>query len=297
MKGMVWVVLLVAGICSAQTPAVQTMATPAMWSVKGVHGTVYLFGSIHVMKAGVQWETAKVKAALGASDTIYLEVADIDPDAVQKLQPMVLQMGMDPERPLSTKISKADVDLMDAAVKSLGAPGEEAFEPMRPWLVYLTLSVLPAIQAGYQPDSGVDQKILAESKTAGKSVLGFETAEQQLHYLADFPEAEQVELLHQTLIDLPKSAGRMDDMVAEWERGDVDKIAATENGDMQAKHPALYDRLLLKRNEHFADVLADLLKDPKTGTVFVTVGAAHLAGPDSVQKMLEKKGYTSVRVE
>jgi uncharacterized protein YbaP (TraB family) len=297
MKLLRWMLWLVVGVCAAQTPAVQTMATPAMWSVKGVHGTVYLFGSIHVMKAGIQWETAKVKNAMGASDTIYLEISDIDPDAVQKLQPVVMQMGMDPEHPLSTKISKADVDLMDAAVKSLGAPGESAFEPMKPWLAYLTLSVLPAIQAGYQPDSGVDQKIQAQSKAAGKPVLGFETAEQQLHYLADFPEAEQVELLHQALIDLPKSAGRMDDMVAEWERGDVDKIAETENGEMKAKHPALYDRLLLKRNEHFADVLAGLLKDPKTGTVFVTVGAAHLAGPDSVQKMLEKKGFTAVRVE
>jgi uncharacterized protein YbaP (TraB family) len=297
MKHLGWIILLAAGLCPAQTPSVQTMATPAMWSVKGVHGTVYLFGSIHVMKAGVEWETAKVKAALGASDTIYLEVADIDPDAVQKLQPVVMQMGMDPQNPLSTKIPKADVELIDAAAKSLGAPGEAAFEPMKPWLVYLAMSVLPAIQAGYQPDSGVDQKINAEAKAAGKRVLGFETAEQQLHYISDFPEAEQVELLHQTLVDLPKSAARMDDMVAEWERGDVDKIAEMENGDMKVKHPALYDRLLLKRNEQFADVLAGLLKDPKTGTVFVTIGAAHLAGPESVQKMLEKKGFSAVRVE
>jgi uncharacterized protein YbaP (TraB family) len=66
---------------------------------------------------------------------------------------------------------------------------------------------------------------------------------------------------------------------------------------MKAKYPALYTRLLVRRNEHFADVLASLLKDPATGTVFVTIGAAHLAGPDSVQKMLEAKGYTAVRVE
>ena len=245
----------------------------------------------------MEWETAKVKSALTSSDTIYLEVSDIDPDAVKKLQPLVLQMGMDPEHPLSTKLPKADVDLMDAAVKALGLPGEAAFEPMKPWLAYLTMSVLPAVQAGYQPDSGVDQKVQQEAKGAGKPVLGFETAEQQLHYLADFPEAEQVELLHQALLDLPKSAGRMDEMVADWTHGNVDKIAAMENDEMKAKYPALYERLLVKRNQHFADVLAGLLKDPKTGTVFVTVGAAHLAGPDSVQKMLEKKGFTAARVE
>ena len=34
-----------------------------------------------------------------------------------------------------------------------------------------------------------------------------------------------------------------------------------------------------------------MLKDPAAGTAFVAVGAAHLAGPDSVIKMLEKDGW------
>jgi uncharacterized protein YbaP (TraB family) len=86
-------------------------------------------------------------------------------------------------------------------------------------------------------------------------------------------------------------------MVADWTRGDVDKIAAMENDEMKVKSPALYEKLSVSRNAHFADVLAGLLKDPATGTVFVVVGAAHLAGPDSVQTMLAKKGYAAVRVE
>jgi len=289
--------LLLTGWAGAQAPAVKTAANPALWQVKGVHGTVYLFGSVHVMKPDVVWETAKVKDALESSGTLYLEVADLGADAQAQLQPVVMQIGMDPTHPLSGKLTKADLDLLDAALKSLGMPGEKMMEPMQPWLAYLTLSVLPAIQAGYQPDSGIDQKLLAESKGEARKVVGFETAEEQLHFLADMTQADQVLLLHQTLVDLPKSAGQMDEMVADWTRGDVDKIAAMENDEMKAKYPALYTRLLVRRNEHFADVLARLLKDPATGTVFVTIGAAHLAGPDSVQKMLEAKGYTAVRVE
>jgi uncharacterized protein YbaP (TraB family) len=298
MKGLVWALVVgVSGWCGAQAPVVKTAATPAMWTVKGVHGTVYLFGSVHVMKPGVDWETDKVKAALKGSDTLYLEVADMDPESMKAMQPMVLQMGMDAEHPLSTKISKDDVELMDKAVKALGMPGESMFEPMRPWMAYLTLSVLPAIQAGYQPDSGIDEKLLAEGKGETKPVKGFETAEQQLHYLADMPETEQVELLHQALVDLPKSTAQMDEMVADWTKGDVEKIAAMENDEMKGKYPALYQKLLVKRNENFAAALTTILKDPKTGTVFVTIGAAHLAGPDSVMKMLEKNGFTAVRVE
>jgi uncharacterized protein YbaP (TraB family) len=289
--------MLLAGWAGAQAPAVKTEATPALWQVKGVHGTVYLFGSVHFMKPDVVWETAKVKGALKSSDTLYLEVADLGADAQAQLQPVVMQLGLDAAHPLSGKLTKADLDLLDAALKSLGMPGEQMMEPMQPWLAYLTLSVLPAIKAGYQPDSGIDQKLLAEGKSETKKVVGFETAEEQLHYLADMPQADQVLLLHQTLVDLPKSADQMDTMVADWTRGDVEKIAAMENDDMKTKYPALYARLLVKRNEHFADVLAGVLKDPASGTVFVAIGAAHLAGPDSVQKMLQAKGYTAVRVE
>jgi len=309
MRRIVWAVAGAMGLCgagagqtapaagSAAGPAINTEAVPAMWQVKGVHGTVYLFGSVHVMKKGVDWETAKVKAALKSSDVLYLEVADLGPDGIKAMQPMILQMGTDAGHPLSTKISKADVGLIDAAVKTLGGPGESTFEPFQPWLAYLTLSVLPAVQAGYEPDSGIDQKLLAEAKSEDKPVKGFETAEEQLHFLADFPQAQQVELLHQTLVDLPKSTSQMDEMVADWTKGDVEKIAALENDEMKTKYPALYAKLLVKRNEHFADALAGLLKDPATGTVFVTIGAAHLAGPDSVLKMLAAKGFSAARVE
>ena len=284
-------------LAGGQTPTIKLDATPAMWKVKGVHGTVYLFGSVHVMKPDVVWETAKVKDALKSSDTLYLEIAEIDDASMAAMQPIVLQMGMDAEHPLSGKISKADVELMDSAAKGLGLPGEQMFEPMRPWMASMVLSMLPASKAGFAVDSGVDGKIAAEAKDLGKPIKGFETAEEQMHFLADIPEAEQVEMLHKTLVDMPKSATELNEMVADWTNGEVDKIAAMENDEMKTKYPALYDKLLLKRNEKFAEVLAGLLKDPATGTVFVTIGAAHLAGPDSVMKMLEKKGFSAVRVE
>ncbi len=278
-------------------PAVQVEAAPALWQVKGVHGTVYLFGSVHVMRKEVHWETAKVKDALKASDTLYLEIADIDPDSVQKMTPLMMQLGMDMEHPLSTKISKEDVALLDAAATKLGLPGESALELLKPWLVYLMLSVAPVSQSGFDPASGIDQTLLAEAKAQGKPVKGFETAEKQMHYFSDFPEAEQVALLHQELVDLPKNTGEMDDIVADWTHGEVDKIAAIENDEMKAKYPDLYDKLLVKRNERFADTLAGLLNDSNTGTIFVAVGAAHLAGPDSVIKLLTSKGFTVTRVE
>jgi uncharacterized protein YbaP (TraB family) len=168
---------------------------------------------------------------------------------------------------------------------------------MKPWLVYVTLSVMPMLQSGYDPNAGIDQALAADAKAQNKPVKGFETAEQQLHYIADFPEDQQVTMLHQELIDLPKTTSETDDIVSSWTHGDVEKLGALDNDEMKTKYPALYDKLLVKRNQSFTDTLTALLKDPATGTVFVGIGAGHLAGPDSVIKMLTARGFTVTRVE
>jgi uncharacterized protein len=281
------------GAAQASAPAAasgkKTMATPAIWRVKGTHGTLYLFGSVHVMKPNVDWETGKVKAAFDSADTLYLEIANIDDTAAA--QPLLLQYGLDPAHPLSDKISKEDVAALDTAVKAIGMPGETMMEPMRPWLVSMTLSVLPMVNAGYAPDSGVDMLLLKQSKQAKKPVKGFETLEQQVHFLADVPEAEQITMLHKDLTELDKSTAQMNELVAAWEKGDVERIGAIDNEELATKYPAVYQRMVVDRNTRWASTLDGLLKDPATGTVFVAVGAAHLAGPDSVIKMLEKDGW------
>jgi len=265
------------------------MATPAMWRVKGAHGTVYLFGSVHVMKPNVVWESAKVKAALDGSDLLYLEIANIDD--VASAQPIVMQFGIDAAHPLSTKITKDDEALLDAAAKTMGLPGAQAFEPMQPWLVSVELSTLPMAKAGYDPKSGIDMKLLTQAKDSQKTVKGFETMAEQMHMIADVPQDEQVKMLHKDLVELDKSAAQTNDLVAAWEKGDVETIGKIDNDELALKYPEEYKRVVVDRNTKWAATMDGLLKDPATGTVFVAVGAAHLAGPDSVLKMLEKDGW------
>jgi uncharacterized protein YbaP (TraB family) len=271
---------------SAQLPVV---ADPAIWRVKGTHGTVYLFGSIHVMKPNVDWETAKVKKAFAASDVLYVEVANLDDPAAAA--PLAMEFGTDLAHPLSTKLSKDDVALLDAAAKSMGIPGEQMLEPMQPWLVSQSLELLPILKGGYDPSNGIDMKLLAEAKAEQKPVKGFETMADQVHLLADAPQAQQVELLHKELTELDKAVAELNDLVTAWEHGDVEKIGKMENDELAAKYPADYKRLVVDRNTRWTATLDGLLKDPVTGSVFVVVGAGHLAGPDSVIRMLEKDGW------
>ncbi|MEO6927286.1 MAG: TraB/GumN family protein, partial [Rhodanobacter sp.] len=96
-----------------------------------------------------------------------------------------------------------------------------------------------------------------------------------------------------TLNDLDKGPAELTALSDAWKAGDVDKIARIEDEDMRQQSPELYQRLLVERNETWATKIAVLLKSP--GTIFIAVGAAHLAGPDSVQAQLNRMGIKAVR--
>jgi len=272
-------------------PVASVPADPALWVVKGPHATVYLFGTIHVMKPEVSWHNAKLTTAMDASQTLMEEVDNVDQADATQMQTLMQKLGSDKEHPLSTKITKEDLALLDTTAKKMGIPGEAVMEPMRPWVVELLLSVVPILQAGYDPKSAVDISLAQEFRAAKKPVQGFETMEEQLHFFSDMPQADEVEALHLQLKNMDNSTKDLQEVIEAWKKGDVDSIASIENRSFEKEYPALYKRLIVQRNQAWAEKLSTLLQGE--GTTFVAVGAGHLAGPDSVQKLLEAKGFKS----
>jgi uncharacterized protein YbaP (TraB family) len=163
---------------------------------------------------------------------------------------------------------------------------------MRPWLAGLTLAVAPLLKAGMDPAHGVDKLLKAQMLAAGKPVDGLETAEQQIRFLADLPADVELEFLRSTLRDVDKGSTELTTLIDAWKNGDVATIARIEDEDLVQHAPELYQRLLVQRNQAWATKITAMLRKP--GTFFIAVGAAHLAGPDSVQAQLETRG-TSVK--
>lgn len=277
--------LLVAGCTAA-------LAHPALWVAKSPTATVYLFGTVHVLPKDIQWRDAVLDKALADSDKLYVEENDDNPLAMQLL---VLKYGMDTKHPLSGKLSPGDRGRLDAAATAAGVMGGmTTLDVMQPWLAALTISVAPIVRAGYDPQSGVDKQLQRVFKAKGKPVGAFETAEQQIKFLAELPPALQMDLLHNALDDYAKGPQQIKALVAAWQAGDVAAIARTVNTDMRKHYHHLYEVLLVERNRDWARQIAGLLK--QQGTVFVAVGSAHLAGPDSLQHQLAKLGIDTERV-
>jgi len=100
-------------------------------------------------------------------------------------------------------------------------------------------------------------------------------------------------LLRATLRDNDRASVQLKAILDAWLGGDDAAIARLENALMQREEPQLYRHLLVDRNKVWAARIKAMLEQP--GTVFIAVGAAHLAGPDSVQAQLATLGISSTR--
>lgn len=266
------------------------IAEPALWKLQGPHATVYLFGTVHVLRKDVVWHSPKIDGAFHASGTLVEEIKGVDDTAA--MQPLVMKYGIDPARPLSSKLDDAGKAKLGSVEASLGVPAAQ-IEPLRPWMAALLISTLPLVKAGYDPKSGVDVILKNQADAEYKPLEAFETIEQQVKFFADLPQGLEVAYLLSTLDEAAKGTQELDDLVDAWAAGDVDRIASLMNTDMRDKYPEIYKVLLVDRNKAFAERIRRLLA--VEGTWFVAVGAAHLAGPDSVQADLQKMGVTVER--
>ncbi|HET7558041.1 MAG TPA: TraB/GumN family protein [Rhodanobacteraceae bacterium] len=268
----------------------QVLADPALWRIQRDGATVYLFGTVHVLPPDVKWHYPALDDALKASSTLYVELVDDDPAT---MQPLVMQYGIDFAHPLSGELDAGDEQRLQAAAQTAGVPAQ-ALDAMKPWMAAVTLTVAPIVKAGFDPASGADKKLRQQFASEGKPVKGLETAARQIGYFANLPQAVQISMLQETLDDYAKADTEIAALVKDWQHGDVDAIAALENSDMREKYPVLYRTLLTERNQRWAKQIAQMLGSHRT--VFIAVGAAHLAGPDDVQAQLQKLGIAVERV-
>lgn len=258
---------------------------PALWVVRDADSTLYLFGTVHVLRPTTGWGSARVDAAFDSASEVWFEIAN--PDDQAAMLAVVQQHGLDPARPLSSLLTADEIARLDAAARVLNASAAQ-LDPFRPWLAALTLQAAPLLKAGYDAQSGVELILKARAVAAGKPTRGFETIDEQVRILATLPEAVQMSLLRASLEDFDEGAAILDSMVESWADGDVEALARVVVDEMQVETPEVYEALLVKRNQNWAGQIQTLLEG--SGTAFIAVGAGHLAGEDSVQTILESRG-------
>ncbi|ODN69243.1 TraB/GumN family protein [Methylobrevis pamukkalensis] len=269
-------------------PALPAAAEPALWVARDDDSTVYILGTIHVLKPGTAWLTPEIRARFDHADELILEA-----DIRSPMLSVIATLGTSPDRPLSQRLSPDDLAYVKRVAADLGADFP-TLDPLRPWLAAVTLSSIAAQNAGYR-DQGADLQLLRLAVIADKPVEGFETARQQFEIFAGQSEEEEIAMLL-SVLDQAEGVGEIfDDMTGAWLSGDEDNLSRILMASMGTAGPDFRRRLLTDRNRDWADQIAARMKG--AGATFVAVGAAHLSGPDSLQHFLAEKGITVDRVD
>lgn len=277
---------------AAAAPPATVDADPALWVVRDEDTTIYLFGTVHVLKPGLSWFDEAVKDAFDKSDELMLEL--VLPEDQAEVAKTMMPLAIDASG--ATLSSRLDADALkayQAAMASVGLPPAQ-FDMFEPWFPAITLSVLPLTKLGYDPEQGAEKQLTRLAKASGKPVAGFETLGEQLGFFDSLPEPQQIAFLNSVVKDLDTLGPTLDKMVVLWAKGDPDGLAVAMNESLAAT-PELAETLLYDRNARWADALKARMEQP--GTLFVAVGAGHLAGEKSVQDYLKERGLTVTRVD
>ena len=274
---------------TAAAPAPVPIPTgPALWRMTDGDTTVYLFGTVHALPEDAEWYAARIQRAFAASDELVTEI-DMGGDPTEMAGLFAEAARLSRGRNLRELMTFENRAQYENALTALGVP-VEALDAVEPWYAALNVTTLPLIRSGFDPDSGVDQVLTARG--AGKRRAALETVAEQVALFDGLPMDAQLALLDGAVEGVDSVAETLGAMVDSWLAGDADGLAALMNADME--DPALFQRLLYDRNARWVDWIETRMETP--GTVFIAVGAGHLAGEGSVQDLLGARGREVERV-
>jgi uncharacterized protein YbaP (TraB family) len=286
--------LFLAAAALALVAHAQATDAPALWKVEGAKAPMFLFGSMHLLPPGVGWRTEAVWQALATTEVVVFET-DIDALADgRRIGSLVRQHGLLREgRVLNDAIPDDTRRAFEAIATEFGLP-PSGFASMRPWLAAVTLSMRFMARQGSETGLGVDQQLNEWARSQGRIRASLEPLESQVRMFADLPPDEEAEFLAVTLRQIRETPQILGDLLDAYRRGDLESLERTVNRGMD-EFPGLRKRMLADRHERWLPQIERMMAEPRTH--FIVVGAAHLAGPDSVVTMLRARGVRVERME
>jgi len=258
----------------------------SLWELHGKHNTVFLLGSIHVLRPGDYPLSPAVMQAYASSKSLVMEINLADMD-LEQLQAEMLASAMLPEgKSLPAVLGPKRYSRAESLAHDVGVE-LATFDQFAPWFAAEAISQLQLLQLGFQPTSGVEMYFLERARSDGKSIAGLETVHDQIALFEGLSMDAQAEYLVSSLEQAHELPKQVDDMVHAWQRGDTawfDDQLKSELG----RDPALYQSVLAARNRKWIPKIEALLNDDKN--YLVIVGTGHLVGRNSVIDLLKKDG-------
>ncbi len=242
----------------------------------------FLLGTIHSSDPRVTALPPSVTRALKASEILVMEMVLKTDSFLQFGGAMMATDGSDLKRMLGVR----DFGRLTAALSAFPLP-EPMVRKLKPW------AAMALISQPIQPNGlFLDLVLYQNAISAGKPVVGLETAEEQIEVFDGMSVADQITLLKDSLDQIetmPSVHERMIDTYLANDLSAIDRLArelSRSSGEALARR--YMNRLNASRNER---MVARMLPHLESGGAFVAVGALHLAGDSGIVRLLPSLGY------
>jgi uncharacterized protein len=264
-----------------------------LWRYQTSAGTVFLAGSIHVMKGTLYPLPPQFDAAFSGSDRLAVEVDTVNASQ-ETLRQTTLQYALLPSgTTIAAVISPATFAKLSALLTDEEIP-LESVERLRPAILSTQLAVTRLVALGYLPTYGLETYFI--TRAGPRPILQLETMEDQFEALTSPPPKVQEEMLLETIEQMPTIEPVVTAMLTAWFGGDDAeflRLFELQSGTTEGYRKFMH-RILDERNLTMAERISGYLAGG--GTTFVLVGSAHLAGDAGIPAILSGRGYPGHRV-
>ena len=261
-------------------------ALHSLWELHGKHNTVYLLGSIHVLRPRDYPLAPALLQAYGDAKSVLMEV-NLQELGAADVQTEMLGSAMLPDgKTLTGILGQQRYARAEALAREVGVE-LSLFDQFAPWFVAEAISQQQLAQLGFQPESGVEMYFMGRARTDGKGMAGLETVHDQIAVFENMSLDTQAEYLVSSLEQAHGLAAEVDSMVHAWQRGDTQWFVNELQSEF-GRDPQLYQSVLVARNRKWVPKIEALLNDDKN--YLVIVGTGHLVGAGSVIDLLKKDG-------
>jgi len=253
----------------------------------------YVFGTMHVNDPRVRTLPAPVRSAFNHAERTVYEIV-ITPDVRKQLtEARYLPEGRTLDEILGSQLFD---DVATRAEKA--GISRDRLRRIKPWAVAGALHFRQGeIVRSYMGELPLDQWMQTDSLSRGAPVLELETVQEHIDVFDDMAEADQIALLRSIVENNRQTDEDIEEMTQRYVARDVGAIYAAFQEEIEADETGFARKFALRliddRNHNMVARMQDLLRQ---GGTFIAVGALHLPGDQGILRLLQRQGYSIVRV-
>ncbi|MCS6981112.1 MAG: TraB/GumN family protein [Flavobacteriales bacterium] len=256
--------------------------TGLLWKVQGagLSQPSFLFGTIHMIPARDFFFSRAADSVFRLCRTLVMEMDISDPT----LQMKVLKaMQMDSGITLSSLFRRGQYKKLQKRVGKFGFT-MEMFEKFMPIVVQQNFILRHTMGSEVK---SYELHLLGLARQMEMEVVGLEEVQEQVKALRSIPLPEQAEMLKKSILRPATARRELFKFIRYYREGEIEKLLKFSNSKKSLRNSL--ESLLYERNRRWIPRLKGLMTK---NSVFVAVGAAHLAGPQGLIALLRQDGYT-----